>query len=930
MKRRTIFSVKPRKAIRTGTARAFCETLERRVLLSGYALSQIGVFGVNASGANPQSTLAVDSIGNLYGTASRGGASGDGTIFEIAKGSGTITTLASFNGTNGANTEAGVTLDASGNLYGTTFNGGSSNAGTVFEIAKGSGTITTLVSFDGSNGANPSAGVTLDAAGDLYGTTDGGGDSNDGTVFEIAKGSGTITTLASFIFANGNAVAGVALDASGNLYGTTYDGGGSGSDGTVFEIAKGSGTIKTIASFNGTNGAGPLAGVTLDASGNLYGTTVDGGDSNDGTVFEIAKGSGTITTLASFNLTNGANPSAGVALDASGNLYGTTNEGTVFKIAKGSGTITTLIANGASILGGVTLDASGNLYGTTDIGGTSNDGTVFEIAKGLSTTRTLASFNGTNGEDPQAGVTLDASGNLYGTTELGGDGNGDGTVFEIAKGSGAVTTLAAFNLANGQNPASELTLDASGNLYGTAINGGSSGDGTVFEIAKGSATIATLASFNGTNGKGPDVGVTLDAAGNLYGTTSGGTETVFEIAKGSGTVTTLASFYGYGLPSEPEAGVTLDASGNLYGTTFMGGSSNAGTVFEIVKGSGTITTLASFNFANGAHPFCAVALDASGNLYGTTNAGGTSNAGTVFEIIKGSSTITTLASFNGANGADSRAAVALDASGNLFGTTYGGGISSAGTVFEIAKGSSTIKTIATFNGTNGANPWAGVTLDASGNLYGTTYFGGANGDGTVFRLTPDVPPTLVGPVAISDSSLTTANQTQRSEVRNLTVTFSQPVTLGGNPFTLQRLNTGGSGANDNSAPTDASAALGTPASSDGGITWSIPVLANTPFSDATGSLRDGTYTLNIHGASVTSTSTGTPMALDSSITFHRLFGDYDGNGIVNNADYRQFVRSFLATRDSPSYSALFDYDGNGTIDLSDYRQFKLRYGKQLM
>src|SRR5665213_1493519 len=400
MKRRTIFSVKPRKAIRTGTARAFCETLERRVLLSGYALSQIGVFGVNASGANPQSTLAVDSIGNLYGTASRGGASGDGTIFEIAKGSGTITTLVSFNGTNGA---------------------------------------------------NPSAGVTLDAAGDLYGTTDGGGDSNDGTVFEIAKGSGTITTLASFIFANGNAVAGVALDASGNLYGTTYDGGGSGSDGTVFEIAKGSGTIKTIASFNGTNGAGPLAGV---------------------------------------------------ALDASGNLYGTTNEGTVFKIAKGSGTITTLIANGASILGGVTLDASGNLYGTTDIGGTSNDGTVFEIAKGLSTTRTLASFNGTNGEDPQAGVTLDASGNLYGTTELGGDGNGDGTVFEIAKGSGAVTTLAAFNLANGQGPA---------------------------------------------------VGVTLDAAGNLYGTTSGGTETVFEIAKGSGTVTTLASFYGYGLPSEPEA-----------------------------------------------------------------------------------------------------------------------------------------------------------------------------------------------------------------------------------------------------------------------------------------------------------------------------------------------------------------------------------------
>jgi uncharacterized repeat protein (TIGR03803 family) len=312
--------------------------MERRILFSAYTLSQLATFGANASGANPRSTLVVDPNGNFFGTTVKGGASDNGTIFEIAKGSGRVTTLASFNGTNGAEPFAGLTLDASGNLYGTTY-----LSGTVFEIAKGSSTITTLASFNRANGDEPMAGVTLDASGNLYGTTSYGGPSGgalgDGTVFEIAKGSGTITTLASFNGINGaKPEAGVTLDASGNLYGTTYYGGAGGvilGDGTVFEIAKGSGTITTLASFNGANGAKPEAGVTLDASGNLFGTTDLGGSGNVGTVFEIAKGSSTITTLVSLNRTNGANPDAGVTLDATGKLYGTAQEGgpSIFGVA---------------------------------------------------------------------------------------------------------------------------------------------------------------------------------------------------------------------------------------------------------------------------------------------------------------------------------------------------------------------------------------------------------------------------------------------------------------------------------------------------------------------------------------------------------------------------------------------------------------------
>ena len=265
----------------------------------------------------------------------------------------------------------------------------------------------------------------------------------------------------------------------------------------------------------------------------------------------------------------------------------------------------------------------------------------------------IASFNGDNGANPRfSGATLDAQGNLYGTAYNGG-ANGMGTVWEIAKGTDTITTIASFNGGNGQQPAAGVTLDAQGNLYGTTVSGASN-DGTVWEIAKGSSTITTIATFNGTNGSGPFGGVTLDAQGNLYGTThlgAGGGGTVWEIAKGSNAITTIAAFNGgNGNPRVPTSGVTLDAQGNLYGTTQQGGTNSMGTVWEIAKGTGVITILASFNGGNGDAPHAGVTLDAQGNLYGTTTGGGASNDGTVWEIAKGSNTITTIASFNGTNG----------------------------------------------------------------------------------------------------------------------------------------------------------------------------------------------------------------------------------------------------------------------------------------
>ena len=352
--------------------------------------------------------------------------------------------------------------------------------------------------------------------------------------------------------------------------------------------------------------------------------------------------------------------------------------------------------NGAKPCAGVTMDASGDLFGTTPRGGAYARGTIFELAKGSNAITTLAAFNGTNGEDTEVGLTMDASGNLFGTAP-GGGGNGWGIVFELVHGQHTITTLATFNVYETGQMTGDLTMDASGDLFGTTPGGGASDNGTVFELAKGSNTITTLAAFNGSNG------------------------------------------------DNPYEGVTMDASGDLFGTTYEGGPYGCGTVFELGHGSNTITTLATFNGSNGETPIAGLTMDASGNLFGTTYCGGAYEDGTVFELAKGSNTITTLAAFNGSNGSLPSGSLTMDASGDLFGTTNTGGAYNFGTVFEMGHGSNTITTLESFSFSNGTDPVAGLTMDASGNLFGTTSAFGAGGDGTIFELTPD--PFLVTVVA---------------------------------------------------------------------------------------------------------------------------------------------------------------------------------------
>jgi uncharacterized repeat protein (TIGR03803 family) len=358
----------------------------------------------------------------------------------------TYNVLLRFNGypSDGRFPPAGVVLDSVGNLYGTTQLGGAYGDGIVFKLDT-TGKETVLHSFfAGKDGTHPGATPILDTTGNLYGTTQDGGASNSGTIFKLDP-SGKKIVLYSFTGGKdgGNPAAALVRDAAGNLYGTTVWGGGS-NYGTVFKLDTRRKQTILYSFTGGKDGANPVAGVVLDAAGNLYGTTFDGGASLSGVVFRLSK-TGKEKVLHTFTGGNdGANPYAGVVLDAANNLYGTTyfgalGYGTVFKLDKiGKETILYSFkggADGANPTGGVALGAAGNLYGTTFDGGASGFGTIFK----LDTTGQESvwySFTGSaDGAWPYAGLILDSAGNLYGTTLEGGSrcgGSGCGVVFKVS------------------------------------------------------------------------------------------------------------------------------------------------------------------------------------------------------------------------------------------------------------------------------------------------------------------------------------------------------------------------------------------------------------------------------------------------------------------------------------------------------------------
>ena len=905
-------------------------------------------------GIQPVATLIFDSKGNLYGTASKGGANnGSGTVFELSPSSGgawTEKTIYNFGATTTDGIEpayGSLIFDGQGNLYGTTLKGGTNGSGMVFELMPGAGGTWTekiLYNFGASttDAMGPYSGVIFDGAGNLYGTTHNGGAFGYGTVYELTPGAGgtwTETVLHSFDIdgADGaNPYGGVIRDGQGNLYGTTNLGGNFGQGnhlGAVFELSptpSGVWTEQVLHNFTGglTNGDGdyPIAGLTFDAAGNLYGVTSGGGVPAVGMVFALTRAAGVWTEKVVYtfsdNTTDGRDPYGSLIFDAAGNLYGTTTAGginsfqqygvvfelsnivtasplfsppggaysagqtvkltdatagaamyysidggtatrytapisvsqseTISAFALSSGLPQSQLAVAEYQIGTVAatpefspsagtytvaqsvtiIDAApgATIYYTTNGTNPTTSSSKYSSPITVSSTETikamavatdysnspiasatytitpitppqekvLYSFGATSSDGgvPYSSLIFDGKGNLYGTTEYGGSHQitygqktvTAGTVFELTPGTGGTWTekvLYEFGATatDAALPVAGLTIDAKGNLYGTTFAGGTCGLGTVFELSPGTGgawTEQLLHSFGCTltDGEVPDAGPIFDSKGNLYGTTeaggaydttfggaSNGYGTVFEMSPGTGSTWTEKVLYSFSYLSQtdgyyPVAPLVFDAKGNLYGTTMDGGSGQdlegGGAVFELSPAGTTWTEKVLYSFGGGAtngyRIMGGVVLDAAGNIYGTAVAGGNGFGldGTLFELspVGSSWNETVLHSFGAfeGDGINPESTLVFDAAGNLYGTTYAGGANGYGTVFELIAqtgGGWTESILHSFNlsNTDGANPYVGVILDANGNLYGTTGYGGPYGGsttgttgGTVFEI----------------------------------------------------------------------------------------------------------------------------------------------------------------------------------------------------
>jgi uncharacterized repeat protein (TIGR03803 family) len=440
-------------------------------------------------------------------------------------------------------------------------------------------TFTTLVNFNDTNGANPYfMSLVQGTDGNLYGTTEGGGENGEGTVFKVTP-TGALTTLHSF-----------------------------------------------CAKTNCTDGSVPVGGLVLGTDGNFYGTTSAGGINADpcggncGTVFKITP-AGKLTTLHRFDSTDGyATPYGPLVQATNGNFYGTTQSGTVYSITSG-GTFTTVLTAGAGGYGLIQA-TNGIFYGA---GGSGPDGTVFSITSGGKLT-TLHSFDGTDGYQPFGPLVQASNGNFYGTTSQGGPNDscnsqppifiGCGTVFEITAG-GTLTMLNNFDNTDGEYPNSSMIQATNGNFYGTSVYGAGGpcyiSCGTIFSITSGGA-LTTVHSFGNTDGENPSGGLFQATNGTFYGTAFQGG------ANGDGTIFSLSLGLGPFVKTLPTSGA-VGAAVRILGTDLTGATN--------VTFNGTA---AKFTVASNSEITATVPVDASTGEVKVVTPNGTLSSNVSFRV----------------------------------------------------------------------------------------------------------------------------------------------------------------------------------------------------------------------------------------------------------------------------------------------------------
>ncbi len=643
---------------------------------------------------NPQSALIVGSDGNLYGTTNGNPVAdvGDGTIYRVTL-AGQLTILATFPPVgNQPVTPNKLVQGSDGNFYGTLGRGGDQTKGAVFRMTP-AGDVTNLVSFDGAQGATPSAGLVEGGDGNFYGTTEIGGTVNNGTAFRITP-SGTLTTLFSFQYSSpvgGFPSAELIQGSDGSFYGVT-SGGGANFGGAAFKLTS-QGALSFLAALPSNNVVKPSP-LTVGSDGDFYGTTVDG--------FYRLTPAGVLTVLVDFNAAFDGRQAEGPLLPlGNGEFLGTTyaggtiglNEfGSVHRLTeKGGATPFAIFPKllGRGFISELFEAANGHFYGTFADSGRGNGSPIpgaFKLNPAEGATP-LGAFRTSTVAGSSSRLVQALNGDLYGAFERGGIGSGSpppsGFVYRITP-AGSISTVFQFRgdgfspNTNGDRPGAGLTRGPDDSLYGTTQSGGAEGKGTFFKI-DAARTLSTLASFSTATGSGPTDLIFSD--GLFFGLTSfGGANNrgaLFSVTT-AGQINVIAP-----MPADSQRAVNshliLGRDGNFYGAAFAGGMNNLGTVFRLTK-AGVFSTVASMDETTGSGPLGVIeAID--GNFYGVT--GGTfQEPGAIFRVTP-NGVLTSLFRFSAGDGTLPVADLIQASDGQLYGTTSNGGPSGRGVVYRL-------------------------------------------------------------------------------------------------------------------------------------------------------------------------------------------------------------------------------------------------------
>lgn len=694
---------------------------------------------VNAFRLGPEqpgsATLVRHPDGSDYGTTPEGGPQGEGTLYRITS-TGAVELLAAFSFQRNPN-PGGLTLDAAGSLWGVS--PGVFDSGTVFRFDPSTRVLTTVVTFatGGALGAAPKAELFNDGAGFMWGTTTFGGTDDQGTIFKVNIVTGALTVVTSFTGTTGLAKgarprARLVPDAAGHLWGTT-EFGGAASEGTVFKLNRATGAFTTLVEFTGgatVAGSNPRAPLVADGQGFFWGTTPAGGSGDFGTAFKVGTSTGAFTSVFAFTGKSGTHP--------------------------GQGSAAALVLEPAGTLLGVSPRIQ-NFNGTVE-------GSIYRITPSTGAVTALLQFTGragaAPGTDPLSTLTPVGSGIYRGTTFLGGTA-GRGTVYQFNAAAATASTVA--NLLgtepppSGAVPVGKLVSDGLGFLWGVTEKNGLFGHGTIFKLNVASRAITTMVDFTGANGSAPVHELVLHA-GFLWGVTpeggpatGGGAGTVFKVNPATGAFTSIAGFEFNTGPQEPGGALLPDGAGALWGCATAGGTHDRGAIYKVDVATGAVSVAVSFRqdpddapaaTPLGFKPTGALALATDGRIWGATLLGGMlgestggdleSGQGTVFKIDPVSNALTTVVQFTGSAGAakgrNPNGSLVSDGAGSFLGTT------TSATVFKVTIASGAYKVLATVGGP--INP--GLASDGAGKFWGTTRTGGTSlfGQGTAFRISP--------------------------------------------------------------------------------------------------------------------------------------------------------------------------------------------------